>query len=364
MEHNAIDLANQGDNNSCQRYELDNCNFVKTILMLVVIIGHCTIFWTGSWFTKNPIHSSPKLSLFANWVNSFHTYAFVMVSGYIFAYKKYERDDYKKIRDLIHNKAKRLLIPYVFVSAIWVVPCGIYFFHYTIVDIIKNYVLAISPSQLWFLVVLFNCFIIAWVLSDKIHKNDIVSLFIAIVSYAAGVLGGRWMANIFCVWTTGIYFPFFILGIKLREKNNWSIRRVSALSYLVLHTALFIVWRKSYNYDMESFQSISVILKLLVYLLGLLVHFTGALAAFFLLQNMASKIMWKDSTIFTQLRTYSMPMYLFHQQIIYFTIYWLNGVVNPYINASINFMIAVIISILISKVLFKFQLTRQLIGEK
>ena len=59
-----------------------------------------------------------------------------------------------------------------------------------------------------------------------------------------------------------------------------------------------------------------------------------------------------------------MPMYLFHQQIIYFTIYWLNGKVNPYLHAGINFVAALVGSFIISSILMRWKVTRFLIGEK
>lgn len=60
----------------------------------------------------------------------------------------------------------------------------------------------------------------------------------------------------------------------------------------------------------------------------------------------------------------SMTIYLFHQQIIYFTILWLNGKVNPYVNSFINFVVSLFLSSLISTMLMKFKVTRILIGEK
>ena len=59
-----------------------------------------------------------------------------------------------------------------------------------------------------------------------------------------------------------------------------------------------------------------------------------------------------------------MPMYLFHQQIIYFTIMIFNGRVNPYINSLLNFVIAIVLSFGISYFMMKFKVTRFLIGEK
>lgn len=70
-----------------QNRALDHCKFVKTILMVLVIIGHACAFWTGNWFSEKPIFRSDSLSMLNSWFNHFHVFAFALVSGYIFACK-------------------------------------------------------------------------------------------------------------------------------------------------------------------------------------------------------------------------------------------------------------------------------------
>ena len=57
-------------------------------------------------------------------------------------------------------------------------------------------------------------------------------------------------------------------------------------------------------------------------------------------------------------------MYLFHQQIIYFSLTILDGVVNPWINAGVNFIVATVGAYIISAILMKWKITRFLVGEK
>ena len=67
--------------------DIKNCSFVKTVLMLLVILGHSLAFWSGDWFTANPAIESNAISIINSWIGSFHIYAFTLVSGYIFAFK-------------------------------------------------------------------------------------------------------------------------------------------------------------------------------------------------------------------------------------------------------------------------------------
>ena len=54
--------------------ELENCNFIKTVLMMLVVFYHSIVFWGGNWFTQNPEVISVPLNIVADWLNSFHIY--------------------------------------------------------------------------------------------------------------------------------------------------------------------------------------------------------------------------------------------------------------------------------------------------
>ena len=66
---------------------LQNCSFVKCMLMLLVMFGHSIAFWTEQWIDLGVEISSPLLGYGYSWIDSFHIYAFALVSGYLFAFK-------------------------------------------------------------------------------------------------------------------------------------------------------------------------------------------------------------------------------------------------------------------------------------
>ena len=336
--------------------KIDNCTFVKTILMLLVILYHSCVFWKGEWFSVQEIQlKAEPLGVFSLWLNSFHVYTFTMVSGYIFSYQKWEKKKYKDFGLFVVNKAKRLIVPYIFVSIAWVIPFGKLFYNYNLLTVIRNYVFAISPSQLWFLMMLFWCFIGAWVLSDAIEKSNISSFAIAMGSFGIGIICGIICPNIFCLWTAFQYFPMFILGMKLR---SWKwIERIPIWVYTVADIVLFMNWIFLHGKE-------SAIMKLMSIGVEFFLHIVGALMVWSVLQLIGSRVNWKDNKAFIVLSHFSMPMYLFHQQIIYLTIFGLNGKVNPYLHAGINFFVSLVCSFIISSVLMKWKATRILVGER
>ena len=113
---------------------LKTSSFVKMVLMLFVIFGHAVNFWNGNWFkVYSPVFECNPLAALSRWVNSFHIYAFTLVSGYLFS-SKISGGGYSKLRLFVANKGKRLLVPYLFAAFVWVIPISQYYYHWNAAD--------------------------------------------------------------------------------------------------------------------------------------------------------------------------------------------------------------------------------------
>ena len=351
--------------NEITKNELDNCSFIKAVLMLLVVVYHSMVFWFGAWFTKNPVFDSKGLSLISLWLDSFHIYAFALVSGYIFAFKILSGGGYSHYGLFLKNKAKRLLVPYVFSMLIWVAPISAYFYKLNAAELFRQFILCISPGQLWFLWMLFGVFAIVWPLRNVMIEKPIIGWVIAIAFYGIGIVGGHFIPNIFCVWTACQYVVFFYVGMRIRVNSEKQVRiltdAIPWYGWVVVDLLLFAV---NSTVSILRGQQSGLIWSTVSIGMSFLLHIVGAIMAWAVLQAVASKVHWKESKVFKTLSSYSMPMYLFHQQIIYFTITALNGVVNPWVNAGVNFVVAVVGSFVISAVLMRWKVTRILVGEK
>ena len=326
--------------------------------MLLVVVYHCILFWTGTWFTtQEPIRQSTLLPILSSWMNSFHIYGFTLISGYLFFFLKYEKRQYTKFYPFIVNKARRLLIPYIFVASVWVIPISQIFSEYTPTEVISKYVLGTSPSQLWFLLMLFGVFMLFYPLSDFFKKRTIAGAVVVILFYGVGLIGQYAHINFFQIFRACVYIPFFWLGFKIRQYGSCYLRKIPALVWLVVDILLFGVTKFLSTLD-------GIIFVLLHQGFSFALHIVGALMAFVLLQKLAKCIEWKDNKTFKFLSAHSMPVYLFHQQIIYIFLSCLNGKVDPYTHSFVNFIGAMAISLLISSFLMRFKWTRFLIGEK
>ena len=82
---------------------LKQCNDAKVVLMLAVVVCHCFAFWEG-WFTNNPAIPSPAARFIAEWLGSFHVFAFTVISGYLFYYLQMEKQHYPSFARFICKK--------------------------------------------------------------------------------------------------------------------------------------------------------------------------------------------------------------------------------------------------------------------
>lgn len=341
---------------------LENCKFVKMVLMLSVLIYHCVIHWRNNGWMGYPVIKSEALRIFTNWLGSFHIYAFTLVSGYIFAYKIWKLGGYSSYKIFVKTKAKRLIVPYIFTVVVWVIPIELLLSSNSgTVSFFHSYVLGEGPSQLWFLLMLFNVFIIVHPIRN-IFLKPFNGFILSMIFYGTGVVGSHFFQNFFQIWTSFEYILYFYIGIQIRirqeERKSFLMDRVPWWLWIFVHTVVFIIYLQIETFDNGILEKLFRRGFLIIY------YVIGAISAFVILQKIAELIPWKNINIFKTLSLLSMPMYLFHQQIIYFVIIWLDGKISPSLNAIINFIVSFSVSFIISSVFMKFKATRFLIGEK
>lgn len=348
----------QGDSLDRQT-ELSDCTFVKTVLMLSIVFYHSLIFWRGGWNVVGvaPTQSAAGIYWLVQWLAACQNYAFALASGYLFYYVKYERGGYGHFGSFLCNKAKRLLVPFLFVGAAWVIPVSCLYLKQDLWQTVVDYLLVKDAGQIWFLVMLFGVFLLFWPLSDFFAKHHWAGALAMLGIYASRFIGGRFLPNYFSIWNVTKFLAVFWIGFKLRQGTLDFIRKIPLWLWIAGYTALMLL----YEINLSAYGVLGVLVS---YGVEFAVHAVGAVMAFFALQWLAKKVRWKENNIFGFFAKHSMVIYLFHQQIIYFTIRELNGLLNPYVHAMVNFVCATIISAAISALIMRFRATRAFVGEK
>ena len=113
---------------------------------------------------------------------------------------------------------------------------------------------------------------------------------------------------------------------------------------LVLDIVVFIVWFWLYGIAPSG---------IFTRVVRLMARLAGGLSAFFVINAFVGEVYsgLSESRFINSLASKYLIIYCIHQQIIYFTIYLLNGRVPPVIHAVINFGVSLVVSILIASCL-------------
>jgi len=176
------------------------------------VFWHVFIIYQGGWH-KPEYYSDVKLYWWiAKFAISFSLELFTFVSGYVFALQNIMKP--KSFGDLVKTKAKRLLVPCIIFSLLYLLVISGFenknFFR-TILSVLCG------VGHLWYLSMLFVVFVIAWFivrLNTKIINYLIVFLF----ALATVVLAIKLPYNIPQIL---YYLPFFLMGYYFyKYKNN------------------------------------------------------------------------------------------------------------------------------------------------
>lgn len=252
----------------------------------------------------------------------------------------------------IENKAKRLLVPYLFFSILLLmvmlyigkVNGNIWCYYF------DNYLLAQGCRHLWFLITLFIISILFNRFDKYLFSNKFFVLLLFMHIYSDKFTYDFQIASVLR------YFLYFYLGYHIQKHYKTIFSRSSNI-YIFLMLMLFIL-----SYMLLSHIHIILLQKIMeIFCATLGSLFVLALSEALVSNNCNLITKNKVCELFYR-NTYS--IYLFHPLIIYVVFYELqNKYVNSYLLFSCNLLLAFFLSIMLSQLMRKCHL-QKLLGEK
>lgn len=333
-----------------------NCNYIKMILMISIVFYHSIAYWKGDWFIANgvPVYEAKWLKILAEWLAYILNSSFVLISGYIYSYIKVEKKGYNNLRKFIITKAKRLLVPCYF-GILITIPFAVYYYKFAVKDIIVNYFLGCAPSHMWFLMMLFNVFLIANFLIPLWDKSYILGVTSVVIFYLLGSIVSRALGDYFQIPGAFQYLSVFYIGFNIRKSWFIYLEKIPLCAYLA--TALIVYSLYKFTCSTDSYY------KILNYALKFLHINTSSVMVFMIMQYISNHINWQNK-VNEMFINCSMSIYIFHHSIVWIMISLWNGMINPYLHAVLTFLVSMVISLLLSFVCLKYKLTRFMIGMK
>ena len=341
--------------------ELKNSDAIKALMMLIIVFYHCCCCRTGGGILPTALLEPKIISYFfkliIDFCSSFQNQTFVFVSGYIFSFVLNERQSYVSFNEFIGKKARRLLIPFMFILLFWQIPIRLLICDQSSTQIIHDCVLASNPDQLHFILMLFWVFVIAWFVVPIWNNKPYISCAVLIGVYYLGSFVDIYATDYFRLLETCKELLFFFMGYSIRFFDCKKIRNIRMPIWAFLWAVFFILSEIMQLIKMPGYTVAKEIICLPL-------HIVAVLSVFFILNKAVTYFNLNNNSFFIMLSKRMMGIYLLHQQLIYLVVLMLGGKINSILLVLVSFVVTTVISFIITSILLRVKVTRTLIGEK
>lgn len=304
------------------------------IAAILVVVGHtCNLvlpysidgqYFEGSYFLIDNLILANLLDVLNSFIYRFHMPLFVALSGALF-YLNIEVIKQDRISYLT-KRVKKLLTLY-FTSSLFYIPiqflCGRWggVNLTSISQIIKDYFLGLSPSGLWFILMLIWVTIFFTFAIKHCDSNNYRIILSLVLLLVIRKLGGR-LGNLpFCIDEGLNYLFFFYIGI-LFEKYRTLLVSKKSVNYIAITIMIIFVLRLL---KISALYSLIVILTLM---------YATVLLAWKVPKPKSHYLRWTMN--------HSLELYLYHPLIRYVFIAVLQIILSPKLN-NLSFAIIILI---------------------
>ena len=322
-------------------------DFVKTITMFLVIVAHCTLFFSGNefWFIK-----AEQESIVLRWISKFVVLSvvpiFTFASGFLLQLSLQKNKG--SIVDLIRKKAVHLCIPYFIYGILWLVPTYTFFDIpsfgrdkvASLIDGYKAMALGQFSDVAWFLLMLFWVTLIWILLKELLKKENLIygamvsAVLYFVVHFYLGQIDYYKISQIdiyIIVFFVGAAF-FYVSDIVYNTVPEWLLIVGSLVGMI---PCVFLAQLSTERYILECILKIVIPVLFLTFSMGLC------------RTNVIVKL--EETAVYNWLRKNSLYIYLLQAPGVYIVF----GIIYPIIgsNALLCFLLLFILTTLIDVIL-------------
>lgn len=221
-------LLKKGDD---MKKQLDEVNVIRPITILLLVIMHSFTMYAGGWSLPEGIEKIRAYFWIQKVTFSSMLEMFVFISGYIFAYQIYEQKKQLAFKTLVYSKFKRLIIPSLIFSLLY----ALFFYAKKFTIISFSYDVLSGIGHMWFLPMLFWCFIATYFLLKLNIKDEFKLMFLFCVSIVSIIPLPFRMTN------TMYYLFFFYLAFYVWNHRVVILDRFVNLKTVICSFLLFVI---------------------------------------------------------------------------------------------------------------------------
>lgn len=332
------------------RFKEVDINRVLSILLIVIL--HSLAFYTGAWAAPDDFQSVGLYRYLGKLCGSVAVPSFVFISGFLFRSQIVTKK--QDFASLIKKKAKRLLLPSIIFSILYVL-----LFNEEIFSLSSLFEILNGAGHLWFLPMLFWCFCVAFYL---FKLPNVYSLLIAVLLI---LFGGGYLP--FGISRMFYYLVYFILGgvcysSKLNMKK-FSYMRLTALifGFLLFFEIENLMKETSFKIS-EDYELLGILINRGQVIIRAVYGCLGVVLLY-ILSTRLSRYNFSTSPFFQLIVRLSFGIYIYHQFILVSLYRKLNlyDYVGSYLLPIIGFALAITLSFVLAYLTNKTKIGRQLI---
>lgn len=342
--------------------QLDEINILRPITILLLVIMHSFTMYSGGWSLPEGITNDIRAYFWiAKTTYSSMLEMFVFISGYIFAYQIYELQRKYTFKTIINKKFKRLIIPSIVFSLLY----ALFFYNKEFNIITFSYDILSGLGHLWFLPMLFWCFIFTYLILKINIKEEIKLLFLFCCSIISFVpLPFRLSRAMY-------YLFFFYLAFYILKNKDFIVKKfvnVKTIFFvLLLFLLLFVpltLYREQLNIRISTEEKIiyKAILfcvynfsRIIYAIIGLLLNYITILYFVRFIEKVPKWVV--------KINGLCMGVYIFHQFILQGLYYNTNlpSLLGSYWLPWVGFLITIFFSFLLTLLLKATKVGRKLL---
>lgn len=339
---------------------LSNVAIIRPILLMQLVFYHAFAPFSGAW---KPIEGYPAIRTYW-WLDklsyAFMLETFVFVSGYVFGFQVRTKGANKlTAKNLMWGKFKRLMIPCVVFSFLYIFLFGDITqpFYKTIYSLFNG------VGHMWFLPMLFWCFVGVWVIERLRLKAKWVILVLILLSICSFLPLPLQMG------VAMYYMLFFYLGYIL-QKENISPDKFYTLKHCIILFIAFCVLFPTLTIIREKIGCLiggGIITKAVLLSLSnvaRIIYSSVGLAMIFCVVGTARKNSEYLPIWVIYVGNLCLGVYLFQQFILNAIYYHTSSpmTINPFVLPWVGFLVTLLASLILSWMFSKTRVGHFLIG--
>ena len=244
--------------------EYDIIRVIATILVVIGHAGYLSMVTSYGGIDTIIFESNPGQRLIdyaIRFIYSFHMPLFFFLSGAVFN-NAVLRGKYKGVTDVILDKSKRLLVPYIAATALYVVPIKYAVGYYSkspdvIYDIVVGQLFITGNTHLWFLIVLFEITILSYIIIS-LKCNSTIKVLIVVAIDLFGIFVDIPFMGISRMCINSVWF---LLGYYFNERREkiygFIYSKKSVVGILLLYSVTMFLYLTMFKGNQLIYQLVN-----------------------------------------------------------------------------------------------------------